>query len=70
MMCRVLKVSRSSYYYWLREPKSERKEQVKVLKEKIQTAYFKAKGRYGSPESKKNYVGLAQRCQDQQLLNI
>ena len=49
MMCRVLKVSRSSYYYWLREPKSERKEQVKVLKEKIQTAYFKAKGRYGSP---------------------
>ena len=52
MMCRVLKVSRSSYYYWLREPKSERKEQVKVLKEKIQTAYFKAKGRYGSPRIK------------------
>ncbi len=49
MMCRVLKVSRSSYYYWLREPKSQRKEQVRVLKEKIQTAYFKAKGRYGSP---------------------
>ena len=46
MMCRVLKVSRSSYYYWLREPKSERKEQVKALKEKIQSAYFKAKGRY------------------------
>ncbi len=48
-MCRVLKVSRSSYYYWLREPKYQRKEQVKVLKEKIQAAYFKAKGRYGSP---------------------
>ena len=52
MMCRVLKVSRSSYYYWLKEPKSERKEQVKIIKEKIQTAYFKAKGRYGSPRIK------------------
>lgn len=50
MMCRVLNVSRSSYYYWLREPKSQRKVQViKALKEKIQTAYFKAKGCYGSP---------------------
>ena len=52
MMCRVLKVSRSSYYYWLREPKSQRKEYVKVLKEKIQIAYFKVKGRYGSPRIK------------------
>ena len=52
MMCRVLKVSRSSYYYWLKEPKNKRKEQVKVLKEKIQAAYFKAKGRYGSPRIK------------------
>ncbi len=51
-MCRVLKVSRSSYYYWLKEPKSERKEQVKVLKEKIQAAYLQAKGRYGSPRIK------------------
>lgn len=51
-MCRVLKVSRSSYYYWLGEPKSQRKEQTKELKAKIQTAYFNAKGRYGSPRIK------------------
>ncbi len=64
-MCRVLKVSRSSYYYWCKEPKSERKKQVKVLKEKIQTAYFKE-----VHASEKSYVELAQRCQDQQWLNI
>jgi putative transposase len=52
MMCRVLKVSRSSYYYWLKEPRSQRKEHVKILKDKIQTVYFKAKGRYGSPRIK------------------
>lgn len=52
MMCCVLRVSRSSYYYWLRESKSQRKEQVKELKAKIHTVYFKAKGRYGSPRIK------------------
>lgn len=52
MMCRGLKVSRSSYYYWLRESKGQRKEQIKELKVKIQTAYFKAKGRYGNPRIK------------------
>ena len=49
MMCRVLEVSRSGYYYWLRGSKSPQIERSKELKEKIQTAYFKAKGRYGSP---------------------
>ncbi len=47
-----LNESRSSYYYWLREPKSEYKKQVKVLKEKIQTVYFKTKERYRSPRIK------------------
>lgn len=52
MMCRVLKVSRSSYYYWLRAPKSQYKEQIKELKVKLQEVYFRAKGRYGSPRIK------------------
>lgn len=52
MMCRVLKVSRSSYYYWLRAPKSQYKEQIEELKAKIQEVYFRAKGRYGSPRVK------------------
>lgn len=52
MMCRVLKVSRSSYYYWLKAPNNKRKERIKELKIQIQTVYFKAKGRYGSPRIK------------------
>lgn len=49
MMCRVFKVSRSSYYYWLRYPIGQRSQQIKEMEDRIQTVYFKAKGRYGSP---------------------
>lgn len=49
MMCRVFKVSRSSYYYWLKYPIGKRSQQIKEMEDRIQTVYFKAKGRYGSP---------------------
>lgn len=49
MMCRVLKVSRSSYYYWLKHPVSKRMKRVKSMEDQIKTIYFQAKGRYGSP---------------------
>ena len=48
-MCRVFKVSRSSYYYWLKYPIGKRSQQIKEMENRIQAVYFKAKGRYGSP---------------------
>jgi transposase InsO family protein len=53
-MCRVLKVSRSSYYKWLRDPEGIRGRKRKELDKKIQTAYFAAYGRHGSPRLTKD----------------
>lgn len=49
VMCRVLRVSRSSYYAWLHDPEGKRARKRNKLDQKIKDAYFEAKGRYGSP---------------------
>lgn len=53
-MCRVLKVSRSSYYYWLHDPEGKRTQKCKELDQKIREVYFAAKGRNGSPRLAKD----------------
>ena len=53
-MCKVLQVSRSSYYRWLKEPEGKRKRNYMELDKKIEEAYFAAKGRNGSPRLAKD----------------
>jgi transposase InsO family protein len=53
-MCKVLKVPRSSYYRWLKDPEGARKRKYMELDEKIRDAYFAAKGRNGSPQLAKD----------------
>jgi transposase InsO family protein len=53
-MCNVLKVSRGSYYRWLKVPVGKRKQVYLKLDQKIKTAYFQAKGRNGSPRLSKD----------------
>jgi transposase InsO family protein len=48
-MCRVLKVSRTGYYRWLKEPVSQRKIQDEIIKEEIENIYNKSRKTYGSP---------------------
>ena len=48
-MCRVLGVSRSSYYQWLKDPVGKREREHMKLSKKIKEAYFEAKGRNGNP---------------------
>lgn len=48
-MCRVLDVSRSGYYDWLKRPESQRSRDDRRLKVQIRTIYMKNKCRYGSP---------------------
>ena len=48
-MCQVLKVSRSGYYHWLKEPLSKRKMKDMELKEEIRRIYDKNRKHYGSP---------------------
>ncbi len=48
-MCKVLKVSSSSYYHWLKSPIGKREQQQQELADQIRNIYDKNKGRYGSP---------------------
>ena len=48
-MCRVLKVHRSGYYAWLKEPQSPRALENAKLSEQIRHYYDQSMGIYGSP---------------------
>lgn len=49
LMCKVLKVSRSGYYAWLRHPESKRKQDDKVILQEISAIYQESHRTYGSP---------------------
>ncbi|MGL6178018.1 MAG: IS3 family transposase [Tannerellaceae bacterium] len=49
LMCTVLKVSRSGYYYWIKHPNGKRAEQKERIDKQIKDAYFENNGLYGSP---------------------
>ena len=49
-MCRVLEVSRSGYYRWLKRKPSKRQLDNQRLDAQIRQIYEKSKGRYGSPK--------------------
>jgi len=49
-MCRVLEVSRSGYYRWLKRKPSKRAIDNKRLDAEIREIYDSSKGRYGSPK--------------------
>ena len=48
-MCQVLTVSRSGYYYWVKNPKSTRKIEDINLIQKIVKIHKNSRGIYGSP---------------------
>jgi len=49
MMCKVLRVSRSGYYEWLKRTPSKREIENQNLMEHIRNIYKKSKRTYGSP---------------------
>ena len=49
-MCRVLQVSRSGYYRWLKRKPSQRERENQRLDAQIREIYDQSKGRYGSPK--------------------
>lgn len=65
MMCKVLGVSRSGYYSWLKRKPSKRALEEKELMKQIKEIHKNSKGTYGSPriqkELKKNYVHVSRR---------
>jgi len=49
MMCRLLKVSRSGFYVWLKRPVSKRIQRRQRVSQSVEIAYFEFKRRYGAP---------------------
>jgi putative transposase len=49
MMCRLLKVSRSGYYAWLKRPEATRTKENKILSEHIEQIHTDSGQTYGSP---------------------
>jgi putative transposase len=47
-MCRVLKVSRSRYYYWHKNPISKRAAQNAVLTKKVEAVFIEGRQNYGA----------------------
>jgi len=49
MMCRVLTISRSSFYAWLKRPVCQRDQRRALVGAAVETAYTQFKKRYGAP---------------------
>jgi len=49
LMCRLLDVSRSGYYAWLRRRPCERKKQDALLAAEIERSHIASRGTYGAP---------------------
>jgi putative transposase len=49
MMCRLLEVSTSGYYAWLKRPPSTRSREDKILLERIRWFHARSRGTYGAP---------------------
>ena len=49
MMCRVLAVSRSGFYAWLKRPVSHRAQRRATVAEAVEQTYHQFKKRYGAP---------------------
>ena len=61
-MCRILKVSRSSYYAWLHRPISTRKQQDAEILKNIKSIYEKNRKTYGSPRIHRNLRNIGIHC--------
>jgi transposase InsO family protein len=53
LMCRVLEVSRSGYYAWVKRAESKRERENRRLKVEVSAAFEENKRRYGSPRIKR-----------------
>jgi len=49
MMCRLLMLSRSGFYAWLKRPESKKEQRLRRVSDAVEAAFFGFKKRYGSP---------------------
>jgi len=61
-MCRVLKVSTSGFYGWLKEPGGKRSKDDETLSEQIRTAFDDSRETYGSRRVRRELKKLGRGC--------
>ena len=69
-MCRVLKVERSGFYAWLREPVSDRARRDAELLTMIREAYLASGEVYGSPRVFRDLRELEVRCGQKRVARL
>ncbi len=60
-MCRVLEVSRSGYYDWLKRSESRRSREDRALLVQIRASHVKSRGTYGSPRIHRDLVNSGEK---------
>jgi transposase InsO family protein len=69
-MCRVLNVSRSCYYNWLKGKESNHQKTDKALKQKIQAIYEQSGRRYGSPRIYDDLIDQGIACSKKRVARL
>lgn len=69
-MCKVLSVSRSSYYAWLKRPESSRKKENRKLAAKIEVIHGQYRKVYGSPRIHKELKDQGVPCGQNRVARI
>lgn len=69
-MCRVLRIQRSGYYAWLKEPESPRAKENRRLLGVIKTSYLASGGIYGSPRVHRDLLEAGERCGENRVARL
>jgi len=69
-MCRVLRVHRSGFYAWIKNPLSTRSKEDLRLLESIRIAYDESGGIYGSPRIYNDLRERGERCGKKRVARI
>lgn len=69
-MCRVLKVSRSGYYGWLRRPESRRSQANRFLLWEIKVVHERSRKTYGSPRVTVELHAEGVRCSENRVARL
>jgi putative transposase len=69
-MCRVLRVNRSGFYAWLRQPESARAQDDRRLLGRIREFYLASGGIYGSPRIYLDLREAGERCGENRVARL
>ena len=70
LLCKVLQVSRSGYYAWLRRPESQRAREDRRLTVHIKAIHKQSRGIYGSPRVHAELKAQGEKCGKHRVVRL